>query len=162
MVVAVEHLAGHLRRGDQRQGGDLCPDLFERALRLGLDLALGLLEPPLAVGLCLLLDPLALGVGDAPSLGEDLLGLALRLPDQGAVLLEQLASLVAGAVGLLDRHADLLAAVVDRLLDRAEGVLPEHEERDREGDQRPDHQAGNDLDQGVRGYEQCAEHQMST
>ena len=39
--------------------------------------------------------------------------------------------------------------VVDRLLDRAERVLAEHEERDRERDQRPDHQAGDDLDQPV-------------
>ncbi len=71
--------------------------------------------------------------------------------DQRAVLLEQAARLLAGVVGLLDRQADALAAVVDQLLDRAEGVALEHPERDREGDQRPDHQARDDLDQGVGG-----------
>src|SRR6478735_5886091 len=54
-VVGVgERLPGHLRRGDQRQVGDLRADLLERAARLGLDLAVGLLHPPLPVDLGLL------------------------------------------------------------------------------------------------------------
>ena len=43
-----------------------------------------------------------------------------------------------------------LAAVVDQLLDRAERVALQHEEGDREADQRPDHQPRDDLDQRVR------------
>ena len=65
VVVAVEHLAGHLRGGDERQLGDLGADLLERALRLGVDLLLRLLEAPLPVGLGLLADALALGIATA-------------------------------------------------------------------------------------------------
>ena len=71
------------------------------------------------------------------------------LREDRPVLLEQLAGLVAGVVCLLDRLADPVAALVDRLLDRAERVLPQDEERDPERDERPDHQAGDDLDQIV-------------
>ena len=116
-----------------------------------LDLALRLLEPALAVLLGLLAHPLALGVGDLARLREDRLGLALRLADQLTVLLEQAARLLAGAVGLLDRLLDPLAAVVDQLLDRAEGVPLQHQERDHERDERPDHQPRDDLDQRVGG-----------
>jgi hypothetical protein len=62
VVVAVENLAGHLRRGDQREVGDFGADLLERTMRLGIDLLLGLLEPSLAVGLGLLADPFALSI----------------------------------------------------------------------------------------------------
>ena len=57
VVVAVEHLAGHLGGGDQRQLGDLVADLVERALGLGLDLPLGLRQPAVAVGLELAMQP---------------------------------------------------------------------------------------------------------
>ena len=43
--------------------------------------------------------------------------------------------------------ADPLAPLVDRLLDRAEREALEHEERDQEADDRPDHQPRRDLDQ---------------
>jgi hypothetical protein len=75
VVVVVEHLPRDLRRRDQCQLGDLGADLLERALRLGFDLALRLLEPPLPVGLGLVLDALTLRLGDTTGLGEDLLGL---------------------------------------------------------------------------------------
>ena len=78
-------------------------DLAERLLRRLLDLARRLLEAALAVLLDLGAHALALRVGDLAGLGEDALGLALRLADQPAVLLEQAARLLAGAVGLLDR-----------------------------------------------------------
>src|SRR5581483_11008438 len=157
VVLAVEHLPRHLRGRDQRQLADLGPDLLERALRLGLDLPLRLLEPALTVGLGLLPDARLLGVRLLTGLGEDLLRLLLRLADELSVLLEQSARLLAGAVGLLDRLPDTLAAVVDRLLDRAERVPAQDEERDRERDQRPDHQAGDDLDQCVRGDDHRAQ-----
>jgi len=63
------------------------------------------------------------------------------------VLLEQGARLVAGVVGLADRLEDAVAAGVDRLLRRREDPLDEHEQRDPERDDRPDHQARDDLDQ---------------
>ena len=76
VVVAVEHLAGHLRRGDQRQVGDLGADLLERALRLGLDLALR--SPRAAAGgrpRSPRLTRSRWASDAAPRLGEDLLGL---------------------------------------------------------------------------------------
>jgi hypothetical protein len=54
-----------------------------------------------------------LGIGELPRLGEDRLGLAAGLADQRLVLLEQAARLLAGVVGLLDRLADAVAALVD-------------------------------------------------
>ena len=86
------------------------PDLLERALRLRRDLAPRLLEPALAVGVRLLLDALALRLGDLPRLGEDRLGVASRLRRSAAlVLLEQPACLLARLVGLLDRSAGCCA-----------------------------------------------------
>jgi len=72
---------------------------------------------------------------------------ALRIGDELTVLLEQLAGLVARLVRLVDRGPDPVAALVDGLLDRAERELAEHEERDREADQRPDHEPRDDVDQ---------------
>src|SRR5438552_15911329 len=89
VILVVEDLAGHLRRRDEREVGDLGTDLPERSLRLGLDLPPSLLEPALPVDLDLVLRALALRVGDAARVGQDLLGLALGLPDQAAVLLKQ-------------------------------------------------------------------------
>src|SRR5436190_2128700 len=154
VIGAVQDLAGHLRRGHERQVGDLRADLPERALRLRLDLAARLVEPPLPVGLRLLLHALPLRVGDAARLRQDLLGVAARLADQRAVLLEQPPRLLACVLGLLDRLPDPLAAVVDHLLDRAERVALEDEERDQEADDRPDHQPRRDRDQRVGGKHQ--------
>ena len=78
---------------------------------------------------------------------QDLFRLAPRLSDQRAVLLEQATCFVPRLVGLLEGTADALAPLVDRLLDRAERVLLEDEERDQERDDRPDHQTRDDLDQ---------------
>jgi hypothetical protein len=74
------------------------------------------------------------------------------------VLLEQLARLLAGAVGLADRVADAFAPLVDHRLHRSERVALQDEHDDREADDRPDHEAGDDLDECV-----CPdEHQTST
>ena len=70
---------------------------------LGVDLLARVLEPPLPLDLGLVLRPLDLGVGDLARLGEDLGRLRPRLGEDGAVLLEQLAGLVAGVVRLVDR-----------------------------------------------------------
>src|SRR5205085_6549776 len=99
----------------------------------------------------LLLHALALRVGDAARLGEDLLPFAPRLADQAAVLLEQLPRLLARLLGVFERAADALAPLVDHLLDRAEGVALQHPERDQEADDRPDHQPRGDRDEGVGG-----------
>src|SRR5205085_1880328 len=64
-----------------------------------------------------------------------------------AVLLEQLPRVPAGTVCLLARLPDALPPLVDQLLDRAEGIALEDEERDREADQGPDHQPRGDPDQ---------------
>ena len=73
--------------------GDLGADLLDRAVRLRLDLPLRLLEPPLAVGLGLLLDALALDSATLRASARISSASAARLADQGVVLLEQLARL---------------------------------------------------------------------
>src|SRR6266540_2249694 len=154
MVLVVERLAGDLARGQQAQVDDLDANLLESAARLGLDLAPGLFEPALPVGLGLLSHPPLVRLRDLARLGEDLLGVALRTSDQLAVLLEQAARLLTRLVRLLDRLHDPLAPLVDRPLDRPERVALQHPERDQEADDRPDHQPRGDLDQCVRGDHQ--------
>ena len=93
---------------------------------------LRLLEPPLAVGLGLLarrarcIDSACLpGLRrGSPRPASAPAPISLRCSSSSA------ARPRARAVGLLDRLADPLAALVDRLLDRTERVALEHEERD--------------------------------
>src|ERR687895_1403175 len=75
VIIVGENLSRHLARRDHRQLGDLAADLLERTPRFGLDLLRRLLQPTLAVGLELHTHPLALRLGDAPRLGENLLGI---------------------------------------------------------------------------------------
>src|SRR5581483_11485234 len=75
VAVGVELLADDDRRRLEREVCDLGADLLERALPFGLGL---------------LAHPLLHRVARLPRRGEDSLGVALRLPDQRAVLLEQL------------------------------------------------------------------------
>src|SRR5581483_10442629 len=151
LVGAGEGLLRDLLRRDQAEAADLVADLAERLLCRLVDLPARLLEAPLPVLLGLLANPLALRVPDAPRLGEDLLGLRLRLADELPVLLEQVARLLAGLVGLVDRLLDALAPLVDHLLDRPERVALQHEQDHEEADDRPDHEARRDLDQRVGG-----------
>ena len=123
LVLGVEHLAGDARGRLEREVGDLGADQVERALRLGVDLALRLLEPARALDLGLLLHALDLRVGDLARVREDVRRLALRVGDELPVLLEQLAGLVASLVRLVDGRANPVAPLVDRLLDRAEREL---------------------------------------
>src|SRR5262249_36791924 len=150
LIFVVERAARHLLGRDQAELGDLGPDRVERAAGLGIDLALRVIEPTLPVGLCLLLYTSQLRFALVPRGRADVLRLVACLADQLAVLLEQLSRFRAGLVCLVERAADPLAPVVDQLLNRAERVLPEHEEGDQEADDRPDHQPRRDLDQGVR------------
>src|SRR3954451_9946900 len=149
VAVGVELLADDDRRRLEREGCDLVAYLIERTLRLGRDLAARLLEPALALGLGLLAHPRLPRLTRLPRLREDLLRVAARLLHERAVLLEELPCFCAGVVRLLDRARDLLAARVDHLLDRAEGVLLQHEERDEKADDRPDHQPRGDRDECV-------------
>ena len=116
---------------------------------LGVDLALRLLHSPLPVDLGLFLDALLHRLAHLAGLAEDLLRLGLRLADQLAVLIQQFPGLVACGVGLVQRAADPLLALVDQLLDRCERVALQNEERNEEADDRPDHQPGRDLDKGI-------------
>jgi len=122
-------------------------DSSATSCRICVDLLPRLLEAPLAVGLGLVFRPLGLRVGDLACLREDARCLVAGLADQRLVLLEQRARLGTGGVSLFDRLADAVAALVDRLLDRAEREPLQDEERQPERDERPDHQAGDDLDQ---------------
>src|SRR6266545_5277666 len=121
LVVRIgEGLSGDLRRGEQRELGDLGADRAQGTARLGFDLPLRLLEPALPVGLRLLSDALALGVGDAPRLGQDLLGVVARAADQRAMLLQETPGLRAAVVRLGECLPNALATLVDHRLDAAE------------------------------------------
>src|SRR3954469_11813071 len=126
-------------------------------MRLGLDLALRLLEAALPVGLRLFLDATRHRLRDLAGFREDLLALSARLADERTVLFEQPPRLVPGLVRLFDRPADSLAPLVDRLLDVTECESLEDVERDPEADDRPDHQAEANFDQWIR-----SEHQTRT
>src|SRR5439155_3952367 len=91
LVLGVEHLADEALCRLHREARNLAADLIDRARRLGVDLLAGLVEPPLTISLRLLADPRHLRVRDLARLRQDLGGLRLRLPDQRAMLLEQLA-----------------------------------------------------------------------
>src|SRR6266566_4694001 len=133
LVLVVQRTPRHLLGGEQAELGDLGPDRLERSPRLGFDLALCLLEPALAVGLGLVLDAPQLRLGLVPRDRANILRLTARLADQLAALLEQ-------------------------LLNRTEGVPLQDEQRDQEADDRPDHQARRDLDQRIG----AEEHQTRT
>src|SRR5882724_4186737 len=154
VVRVLENLAGHLGGGDEGELGHLRADLLERPLRLGLDLPLGLLEATLAIGLRLFLDTSRHRLSDLARLRQDLLGLAARLADEGAVLFEESPCFAARLLRLFDRAADAVAPLVDDLLDRTERESLEDEERNPEADDGPDHQAESDFDQWIRGQHQ--------
>src|SRR5581483_6931393 len=128
VALRVERPADDPRRRLERQVGDLVADLLESARRLGGDLLARLLEPPLPLGLRLLAHPLLHRLARLARLGEDRLRLATRLADQLLVLLEQPLRLVARLVRRRDRPLDVLAPLVEHVLDRAEGELPQDEE----------------------------------
>src|SRR5258707_9567086 len=79
LVLLVERLARDLLGGEDRQVGDLVADLLDRAARLGLDVALGLLEQLLALGLGLLHGRGFGGLAGLACAGDDLLRLLTRL-----------------------------------------------------------------------------------
>ena len=107
LILLGQRLAGHLLGRRDRQVSDLAANVLDRAPRLELDLATGLLHQLLAPGLGLGLRVALVDLARLAGAIDDL----LRLP---ASLLEPLAVLGQDLVGLL---ADLLG-VVDRLLDR--------------------------------------------
>ena len=122
------------------QVGDLAADLVDRAARLGLDVAAGLLHHLLAP-----LGGLGLGValvdlGRLARAIDDLLGLLAGLGQALAVLGQQLVGLLARALGGVDRVLDRPLAPVQGLGDAREGQLGQHVHRDHEQHQRPDHQ----------------------
>jgi hypothetical protein len=65
------------------------------------------------------------------------------------VLFEELSRLGPCVICLVERLANALPPLVDQVLHRPEGELPEHEECDPEAEQGPDHQTRGDLDERV-------------
>ena len=99
------------------------------------------------------------------ALFEDALALGLRLLALLPCELAELAGLLTGLVGLVERLANTVAPLVDQPLDAPEGQFPEDEEDDRKRDDRPDHQAGNDRDQVAAAVlllreDECFEHPL--
>ena len=109
-------------------------------LRLGLDVPAGRGDQLLALGLALGGRLGDRGLGRLARAGDDVVGLLARLLQPLAVLGEQLVGLLALLLGGLDVLPDRVRALLERLADPREGELPEHEHRDPEQDQRPDHQ----------------------
>ncbi len=91
LVFRIEDLARDTRGGLERQLCNLSADELERPLRLGVDLALRLLQTALSFDLGLVLHAGDLRIADLARLGQDLRGLVLRLRDQRPVLLDELA-----------------------------------------------------------------------
>src|SRR5215211_7371632 len=129
LVLGVEHLAGHLFGGENGQLHDVATDRLAELAVLGVD------------GLAVLVEP-------ALALGPGLVALLARQ-------LAKLARLLAGLVGRVQRLADPVTPLVDQALDPAERELPQDEEDDRERDDRPDHQAGDDRDEVAAGVLLC-------
>src|SRR5215208_2312096 len=140
LVLGIERLAGHLLGRQHGQVGHLLSDPLERAPRLRLDVS-----PGGGKQLLTLLAPLLHGLvgcrlGRPAGAGDDVICLLAGLFQPGAVLGQDLVRLLPGALGLLDRLADQVGALVERLLDSREGDLAEHVHREPEDEQRPDHQ----------------------
>src|SRR5512134_2896911 len=99
LVCLVEHLPGHLLRGEQGQLDDVAADLLAEPGVLRLELLAVFLEPLLQVRVCGGAGLVELDLGLAARLVEDLLPLGLGLlalpPDE----LAELAGLLAGLVG---------------------------------------------------------------
>src|SRR5215211_1630106 len=147
LVLGVEHLAGHPFGGENGQLHDVATDrLAELAVLLvpALEILRGLLAPLrdllLALAAAVVEQPLALGPGLVALLARQL---------------AKLARLLAGLVGRVQRLADPVTPLVDQALDPAERELPQDEEDDRERDDRPDHQAGDDRDEVAAGVLLC-------
>src|SRR3954447_21956398 len=141
LVGAVERLARDLLGRKHGQVGDLGADLLDRAARLGLDVAAGLLHHLLALG-ARFRERLLLGrLGRAAGPRDDLVRLAARVGEPLAVLAQQLVGLLAHLRGVVDRFLDRVLALVERLADARERDLGKQPEREAEDEQRPDHQA---------------------
>ena len=141
LVLLVEGLAGDLLGRQHGEVGDLLADLLQRAPRLRFDVAGRRGDQLLAL---LLAGRRRLGfrrLGRLAGAGHDVVGLLAGLGEPLAVLGEQLVGLLALPFGRLDRLADRLGALVERLLDLREGDLAQHPHGEEEEHQRPDHQA---------------------
>src|SRR5215211_1225620 len=145
LVLGVEHLAGHPFGGENGQLHDVATDRLAELAVLGVDGLAVLLEPALEIlrGLLAplrdLLLALAAAVVEQPlALGPGLVALLARQ-------LAKLARLLAGLVGRVQRLADPVTPLGDQALDPAE----------RERDDRPDHQAGDDRDEVAAGVLLC-------
>ena len=103
LVLGGQRLARELLRGLDGEIGDLAPDLGDGPARLRLDVALGLLERLLALGLGFLACPALNRVGRLVRALEDLLRLLAGLLEALAVLVEQLLGFLASALGGVDR-----------------------------------------------------------
>ncbi len=153
LVGVVERLARDLLGGHDREVGDLAADVVERALGGGVDVALGALGRlgedllPAVAGLVLV------RLGRLARALDDLLRLGPGLLQALAVFGEQLVGLGARALGRVDRLVDAARRVRRALADAREDGLDEDVERDREDDERPDHQAdvGRDQPRVARG-----------
>ena len=132
LVVLVERLARDLLGREDRQVGDLVADLLDRAARLGLDVAPGLLHQLLALDPGLLERLALVDLAGLARAGDDLVGLRARLAQPLAVLGEQLVGLGPRALGGVDRLLDRVLALVERLGDARERALAQDEERDQE------------------------------
>src|SRR5215218_4201698 len=103
LVALVERLARHLLGGPDGEVGDLLADLLDRAAGLGLDVAAGLLEHLVALGLGLGEHLALVRLTGLARAGDDVVGLVTRGGQPLAVLLEQLGGLAADALRRLDR-----------------------------------------------------------
>ena len=141
-------MPGHLLGGEQRQLDDVAADLLAQARVLGLELLAVLLQPLLQIRVA----PPARACSSwrwAWRRDSSRIFSRSAFASSRSLLheLAELPGLFARLVGLVERLADPVAALVDHPLDASEGEAPEHPEDDQEREDRPDHQARDDVDE---------------
>ena len=154
LALVGHRLADDLAGGEQREVGDLGPDVGDRADLLRLDLRgrpdahpLELLAGRGDVRVTRLL-------GDLLGTGQDLVRLAARLAERGDALRLRVLAIPAGLLGVLEALLDPRLAVGEHGRDGLERERPDDDEEEDEVERADDHPEQVDLEQ--RGFASSA------
>src|SRR5438094_2528454 len=138
-----------LRRDHHREVDGFVADLLERPCRLELNLALGIADDPLRFLPRLLADLLAQPFAVGAASPDDGVRLDARLPDDLRRLLLQALQLLLRPPRVVERFADRLLALVERVEQRPPRKLRQQRQQHEERDDGPDEKPGIGLDQRI-------------
>src|SRR5262245_39457518 len=144
-----------LRRDHDRQIDGFTADLLQRAARLELDLAFGVLDDRLGFGAGLLLHFLAQPLGVASASADDGVGLDARLADDFGRFGVQPLELLLGFLGIVERPADRLLAAFEGTQKRTPGEPRQQRQQHKECDDGPDEQPRVRLNERVIHKKTC-------